>query len=240
MKYKKKHIIDTNKKLIIKELFDDVSSKYDLMNDLMSFGLHRVWKRSLIENLKNEKANEILDLAGGTGDISRALAKKFIDSNVYLYDLSFKMILHGRNSKTLKPKNLFFLNGSADQLAFKDNSIDIITIAFGLRNFSNLERCILECNRVLKYGKKIFVLEFSPSVNEFINPYYEFYSKNIIPMIGRKVANNKDAYKYLVDSIKNFPHNLELEKIFTKNGFFCYNRIKYLGGIAYLNIFTKI
>jgi len=240
MKYKKKHIIDTNKKLIIKELFDDVSSKYDLMNDLMSFGLHRVWKRSLIENLKNEKANEILDLAGGTGDISRALAKKFIDSNVYLYDLSFKMILHGRNSKTLKPKNLFFLNGSADQLAFKDNSIDIITIAFGLRNFSNLERCILECNRVLKYGKKIFVLEFSPSVNEFINPYYEFYSKNIIPMIGRKVANNQDAYKYLVDSIRNFPHNLELEKIFTKNGFFCYNRIKYLGGIAYLNIFTKI
>ena len=240
MKYKKKHIIDTNKKLIIKELFDDVSSKYDLMNDLMSFGLHRVWKRSLIENLKNEKANEILDLAGGTGDISRALAKKFIDSNVYLYDLSFKMILHGRNSKTLKQKNLFFLNGSADQLAFKDNSIDIITIAFGLRNFSNLERCILECNRVLKYGKKIFVLEFSPSVNEFINPYYEFYSKNIIPMIGRKVANNQDAYKYLVDSIRNFPHNLELEKIFTKNGFFCYNRIKYLGGIAYLNIFTKI
>ena len=240
MKYKKKNIIDTNKKLIIKELFDDVSSKYDLMNDLMSFGLHRVWKRSLIENLKNEKANEILDLAGGTGDISRALAKKFIDSNVYLYDLSFKMILHGRKSKTLKPKNLFFLNGSADQLAFKDNSIDIITIAFGLRNFSNLERCILECNRVLKYGKKIFVLEFSPSVNEFINPYYEFYSKNIIPMIGRKVANNQDAYKYLVDSIRNFPHNLELEKIFTKNGFFCYNRIKYLGGIAYLNIFTKI
>ena len=240
MKYKKKNIIDTNKKLIIKELFDDVSSKYDLMNDLMSFGLHRVWKRSLIENLKNEKANEILDLAGGTGDISRALAKKFIDSNVYLYDLSFKMILHGRNSKTLKPKNLFFLNGSADQLAFKDNSIDIITIAFGLRNFSNLERCILECNRVLKYGKKIFVLEFSPSVNEFINPYYEFYSKNIIPMIGRKVANNQDAYKYLVDSIRNFPHNLELEKIFTKNGFFCYNRIKYLGGIAYLNIFTKL
>ena len=240
MKYKKKNIIDTNKKLIIKELFDDVSSKYDLMNDLMSFGLHRVWKRSLIENLKNEKANEILDLAGGTGDISRALAKKFIDSNVYLYDLSFKMILHGRNSKTLKPKNLFFLNGSADQLAFKDNSIDIITIAFGLRNFSNLERCILECNRVLKYGKKISVLEFSPSVNEFINPYYEFYSKNIIPMIGRKVANNQDAYKYLVDSIRNFPHNLELEKIFTKNGFFCYNRIKYLGGIAYLNIFTKI
>ena len=240
MKYKKKHIIDTNKKLVIKELFDDVSSKYDLMNDLMSFGLHRVWKRSLIENLKNEKASEILDLAGGTGDISRALAKKFIDSNVYLYDLSFKMILHGRNSKTLKPKNLFFLNGSADQLAFKDNSIDIITIAFGLRNFSNLERCILECNRVLKYGKKIFVLEFSTSVNEFINPYYEFYSKNIIPMIGRKVANNQDAYKYLVDSIRNFPHNLELEKIFTKNGFFCYNRIKYLGGIAYLNIFTKI
>ena len=240
MKYKKKNIINTNKKLVIKELFDDVSNKYDLMNDLMSFGLHRIWKKSLIRNLKNEKANKILDLAGGTGDISRAIAKKFIDSKVYLYDLSLKMILHGRNFKKPRLKNLFLLNGSADQLAFKDSSIDVITIAFGLRNFSNLERCILECNRVLRYGKKLYVLEFSPSVNDFISPYYEYYSNNIIPMIGRKVANNQDAYKYLVDSIRNFPHNLELENLFTKNGFFCYNRIKYLGGIAYLNIFTKL
>ncbi len=210
------------------------------MNDVMSFGLHRIWKKNLIHSLKKEKAEIILDLAGGTGDISYELARNFSNSLVYLYDLSFEMISKGKAFKRGSYKNLFFVNGSADKLAFKDNSVDMITIAFGLRNFSQIDRCIKECKRVLKVGKKIYILEFSPSVSELINPLYEFYSFKIIPIIGKRVANNQEAYQYLVDSIKNFPHNLELENIFTKNGFFCYNRKKYFGGIAYLNIFTKI
>ena len=240
MKYNNKKIIDYNKKNIIKKLFNDVSKKYDLMNDIMSLGLHRFWKRDLIKEVKKEKAKIILDLAGGTGDISNSLARIFSNSSIYLYDLSFEMISYGKANKKTFYKNLFYINGSADQLSFKDNSLDIITIVFGLRNFSELEKCIKECKRVLKYGKKIFVLEFSPSVNSSIDPFYEYYSSKIIPIIGKKVAKNKDAYQYLVESIRNFPHNAELENIFTKNGFFCYNRKKYLGGIAYLNIFTKI
>ncbi|PPR27234.1 MAG: Ubiquinone/menaquinone biosynthesis C-methyltransferase UbiE [Alphaproteobacteria bacterium MarineAlpha9_Bin4] len=240
MRYNNKLISDRNKKKIIKNLFNDVSHKYDLMNDLMSLRLHRLWKKDLIKKVKKEKAKVILDLAGGTGDISSSLAKHFKSGSVYLYDLSFEMISFAKNNKNISYKNLFYINASADQLAFKDSTVDIITLAFGLRNFSNLEKCIRECRRVLKYGKKIYVLEFSPSVNEMISPLYEYYSSKIIPVIGKKVANNKSAYEYLIDSIKNFPQNKELENIFTKNGFFCYNRKKYLGGVAYLNIFTKI
>ena len=171
MKYNNKSIIGRNKKNIIKELFNDVSKSYDLMNDIMSLGLHRIWKRDLIKKIKKEKAEVILDLAGGTGDISIYLAKYFSNSSIYLYDLSFEMISYGKIYKKPNYKNLFYINGSADQIAFKDNSIDIITIVFGLRNFSDIEKCVLECKRVLKYGKKIYILEFSPSVNQLIDPF---------------------------------------------------------------------
>ena len=240
MRYNNKTILESNKKLIIKKLFNDVSKKYDLMNDIMSFRLHRVWKRDLIKKVKKEEEKVILDLAGGTGDISISLASHLKESMIFLYDLSLKMIKHGKINKKVHKNNLFFINGSAEQLSFKDNSIDLITLAFGLRNFSNKEICIKECRRVLKYGKRIYVLEFSPTVNELLAPIYKYYSLKIIPFIGEKIANNKEAYKYLIDSINEFPHNQELENIFTKNGFFCYNRIKYFGGIAYLNVFSKV
>ena len=240
MEYKNSKILESNKKKIIKDLFNDVSKKYDLMNDIMSFGLHRLWKRDLIKSVKREKEKIILDLAGGTGDIGSALANQLTNSMIFLYDLSLKMIVHGKKNKNILNNNLFLINGSADQLAIKNNSIDLITLAFGLRNFSDKEKCIKECRRVLKYGKKIYVLEFSPTINELIAPLYNYYSLKIIPFVGEKVANNKAAYKYLIESINEFPHNQELENIFTKNGFFCYNRKKYFGGIAYLNIFSKI
>ena len=240
MEYKNSKISESNKKKIIKDLFNDVSKKYDLMNDIMSFGLHRLWKRDLIKSVKREKEKIILDLAGGTGDIGSALANQLTNSMIFLYDLSLKMIVHGKKNKNILNNNLFLINGSADQLAIKNNSIDLITLAFGLRNFSDKEKCIKECRRVLKYGKKIYVLEFSPTINELIAPLYNYYSLKIIPFIGEKIANNKAAYKYLIESINDFPHNQELENIFTKNGFFCYNRKKYFGGIAYLNIFSKI
>ena len=240
MKYNNKKILESNKKLIIKKLFNDVSKKYDLMNDIMSLGLHRVWKKDLIKKAQREKEKIILDLAGGTGDIGISLASHLKKSMVFLYDLSLKMIEHGKSSKKSYKNNLFFINGTADQLAFRDNSVDLITLAFGLRNFANKEKCIKECRRVLKYGKRIYVLEFSPTVNELVAPLYKYYCLKIIPYIGERVANNKEAYKYLIESIYEFPHNQELENIFTKNGFFCYNRIKYLGGVAYLNIFSKV
>ena len=148
MKYKNKKILPNNKIDLIKKLFDDVSNKYDLMNDVMSLGLHRIWKKDFLKDVIKEKGNTVLDLAGGTGDISVPLAKHFKNSKIILYDLSFEMIMSGVNKLNIKPKNLYYLNGSAEELSIKDSSIDIVTIAFGLRNFSNLDICIREIKRV--------------------------------------------------------------------------------------------
>ena len=240
MKYSNKIINFGNKKSIIKKLFNDVSKNYNKMNDLMSLGMHRAWKNDMIEQLKGEKAKIILDLAGGTGDVALKLAKKFKDSRIIVYDLSENMILESKKKLFEYKNRIEQINGSAEQIAIEDNSIDLITLSFGLRNFSNIEESIRECYRVLKYGKKIFCLEFSPSFSNTIKPFYDLYSYKIIPLLGKKVAKNEEAYIYLSDSIRNFPHNRELKRIFTKNGFFCYNNKKYLGGIAYLNTFCKV
>ncbi len=240
MKYNTKNINLKNKKGIIKDLFNDVSNNYDKMNDLMSFGMHRVWKRDMINELKNEKAQVILDLAGGTGDISRNLAKIYTESLIIIYDLSINMMFDSQKNLHKYQNKIKYINGSAEEIALRNDSVDLITLSFGLRNFSDIEKSVKECHRVLKFGKKLFCLEFSPSYNGLIKPLYDFYSYKVIPKIGKRVAKNEDAYLYLTESIRNFSHNNELRKIFTKNGFFCYNKKKYLGGIAYLNTFCKV
>ena len=235
----KKLVDKKTKNKLVKKLFNKVSPKYDLMNDLMSFGLHRFWKRNLIKNIKSNNPSLILDLAGGTGDISQLLSQKFSKSNIVLYDLSYEMIQKSKN-KTFG-NNIYCINGSAEAICFPNNCIDVITyLSFGLRNFSNIEKAIEECYRVLKYGGKLYCLEFSPSYNKLLKPAYNFYSTNIIPKIGKFVGKNEDAYQYLVESIESFYHNPELKNIFNKYGFFCYTEKKYLSGIAILNVFSKV
>ena len=237
-KFGKKIVEITTKKNLVKSLFNEVSKKYDLMNDLMSFGLHRLWKKDLIQNIDAIKPSLILDLAGGTGDITKQLSKKFKQSTIINYDLSYEMIKKAKYR--IKNKNLFFINGSAELISLPNNCIDLVTLSFGLRNFSNIELAIQECYRILKYGGKVYCLEFSPSYSKYIKPSYDFYSNKIIPKIGKLVAKNENAYKYLTDSIQSFYYNPELKNIFNKNGFFCYTEKKYLGGIAILNVFSKV
>ena len=234
----KKIVEKETKKILVKNLFNNVSLTYDLMNDLMSLGLHRLWKKDLLKNIKVKNPTLIIDLAGGTGDISLLLSKKFPASTILAYDLSFAMIESSK--KKLAKSNVKLINGSAEFMAFPNNSVDIITLSFGLRNFSNIEKSIKECNRILKYGGKLYCLEFSPSINHSVKPFYDFYSYKLIPKIGKIIANNEGAYQYLTDSIRNFPHNPELKNIFNNNGFFCYSDKSYLGGIAILNIFSKV
>ncbi len=234
----KKIVASKTKKILIKKLFNSASKQYDLMNDLMSFGLHRFWKKDLVNKIKGTKPSVILDLAGGTGDISFLLSKKFSDSSIIIYDLSFNMMQYSRKKNIVD--NISYINGSAEQMAIEDNCIDLITLSFGLRNFSNIEKAIKECYRILKYGGKIYCLEFSPSYNKSIKSLYDIYSDKVIPKIGKIVAKNQDAYQYLVDSIQTFPQNPELKNIFNKIGFFCYSETRYLGGIAILNIFSKV
>ena len=226
---------------LIKELFNTVATKYDIMNDLMSFGLHRLWKKHLINYIRKDKPRKILDLAGGTGDVGNSISEINKDSLIIIYDISINMLINSSLKKnSLNKKNITYVNGSAENLAIADNSLDCITLTFGLRNFSQPEKAIKECYRTLKYGGKIYCLEFSPSYSHRIKPLYDWYSHKIIPTIGRVVAKNEGAYTYLVESIRNFYHNPELVKIFNKNGFFCYNKKIFLGGIAYLNIFSKV
>ena len=238
VKFGKKIVEVKTKKELVKSLFNKVSTQYDLMNDLMSFGLHRLWKKDLIKNIDTLNPSLILDLAGGTGDISKQLSKKFKQSTIIIYDLSYEMIKKAKYR--VKNKNIFYINGSAELISLPDNCVDLITLSFGLRNFSNIKVAIKECYRVLKFGGKIYCLEFSPSYSTLIKPSYDFYSNKIIPKIGKLVAKNENAYKYLTDSIQSFYFNPELKNIFNKNGFFCYTEKKYLGGIAILNVFSKV
>ena len=240
LEYKKFAIKTSNKKKVIKNLFNDVSAKYDLMNDIMSFGLHRLWKKDMLRFLRKEKPDLILDLAGGTGDISLLMTKIYNNIEIIIYDLSIKMILQSKKQFYSAANKIFYINGSAEEMALSNESVDLITLAFGIRNFSSIEKAVNECYRILKYGGKIYCLEFSPSSNLDLLPFYNIYTSKVIPNIGKFVAKNEDAYRYLVDSIKNFPHNIELKNIFKNSGFFCYNQRRYLGGIAYLNIFCKI
>ncbi len=237
-KFGKKIVEIKIKKVLVKNLFNNVSDQYDLMNDLMSFGLHRIWKKSLIKNIDIVSPSIILDLAGGTGDISKQLSKKYKKSTIIIYDLSYEMIK--KSQERIINKNIIYINGSAELIALPDNSIDLITISFGIRNFANIDEAIKECFRVLKYGGKLYCLEFSPSYSKFLKPTYDFYSNNIIPKIGKLIAKNESAYQYLSDSIQSFYLNPELKNIFNKNGFFCYTDINYLGGIAILNVFSKV
>ena len=237
-KFGKKIVKIATKKNLVKSLFNEVSKQYDLMNDLMSFGLHRLWKKDLIQNIDAIKPSLILDLAGGTGDITKHLSKKFKQSTIINYDLSYEMIKKAKYR--IKNKNLFFINGSAELISLPNNCTDLVTLSFGLRNFSNIELAIQECYRILKYGGKVYCLEFSPSYSKYIKSSYNFYSNKIIPKIGKLVAKNENAYRYLTDSIQSFYYNPELKNIFNKNGFFCYTEKKYLGGIAILNVFSKV
>ena len=220
VKFGKKIVEIKTKKELVKSLFNKVSNQYDLMNDLMSFGLHRLWKKDLIQNIDALYPSLILDLAGGTGDISKQLSRKFRKSTIIIYDLSYEM--QKKAKYKINNKNLFYINGSAELMSLPNNCVDFITLSFGLRNFSNIELAIQECYRILKYGGKIYCLEFSPSYSKLIKPSYDYYSSKIIPKIGKLIAKNENAYQYLTDSIHNFYHNPELKNIFNKNGFFCY------------------
>ena len=223
------------KKKNINKIFQSVASKYDLMNDLMSFGLHRNWKKkfvSLIElNLK--KKNIMLDLGCGTGDIFYEIMKKSFLNNNYLaclVDPNIEMMNYG--IKKLKSKNLVWLASYGEKLPFKNNKFDLVTMSFSLRNVQNIDITLNEINRVLKKNGQFLCLEFGKVNNLVINTIYKIYSDNFIPMIGKKVTGNKEAYEYLIESIKKFPSQEEIYKILKLKKFYKINYYNLNFGIA--------
>lgn len=229
MSQKKNKVIDfgykeisiDKKKHLVKDVFDKVASRYDFVNDISSFGLHRYWKNELIYSLAPQKHQVLADLAGGTGDI----AKRFLlngGGKADIIDINFNMIQRGL-SKSIS-NNLRHLVGNCETIPIKDNTYDRVTIAFGLRNITYREKALEEIYRILKPGGRFMCLEFSHVENKLMKKLYDIWSFKFLPSLGELVSDNRKAYQYLVESIRVFPNQEELSYLMTKTNF---SRVKY-------------
>ena len=192
----------------VAEVFHSVASKYDMMNDLMSMGVHRIWKRLTIEKSGVRRGYSVLDLAGGTGDLTAKFSKIVGDSGqVVLGDINDSMLKVGRSRLTDMGiiGNVKYVQANAESLPFPDNSFDCITIAFGLRNVTDKDAALASMFRVLKPGGRLLILEFSKPIAPGLSPLYDFYSFNILPFMGKLVANDSESYRYLAESISMHP-----------------------------------
>jgi demethylmenaquinone methyltransferase/2-methoxy-6-polyprenyl-1,4-benzoquinol methylase len=200
----------------VADVFHSVANKYDLMNDVMSLGLHRLWKRFTIAESGVRLNQTVLDIAGGTGDLTRAFAKKVgPNGHVILADINEKMLQHGRQRLTDQGivGNVTYVQADAEHLPFPDNYFDCITIAFGLRNVTDKLAALRSMYRVLKPGGKCLVLEFSKPVLPLLNSIYDTYSFKIIPKLGAWISHDEKSYQYLVESIRMHPDQLTLQKM---------------------------
>jgi demethylmenaquinone methyltransferase/2-methoxy-6-polyprenyl-1,4-benzoquinol methylase len=196
----------TEKARRVVQVFSSVANNYDLMNDLMSLGLHRIWKHFAIELCHVRPGQKVLDLAGGTGDLARRLATAVGDSGqVVLADINRAMLEVGRERLLDQGVLVNFAQVNAETLPFADNRFDLITIAFGLRNVTDKEKALAAMYRVLKPGGRLMVLEFSQVQVPPLRPLYDFYSFRVLPMLGQWVAKDADSYRYLAESIRMHP-----------------------------------
>ena len=203
---------------LVNNVFNSVSSKYDLMNDIMSLGLHRVWKNRLIEWIAPNENQIFVDVATGTGDIPRLINKKNKNkSSIYCVEPNKRMLERGK-SRLKDHKNIKWFNNSAEDLPFSDEMFDIYSISFGLRNTTDIPKTLDEAFRVLKPGGRFFCLEFSKVENEIINFFYDKYSK-LLPQAGKIVVGNNEPYDYLVKSIKDFYNQEDLSKLLKNSRF---------------------
>ena len=204
---------EDEKTRLVREVFDNVASRYDLMNDLMSGGIHRRWKADLIARLQPRPGEFLLDLAGGTGDIARRfLGRAGKTGQVIVCDINASMVAAGRD-RALDDgvlSGITWLVGNAEELPIADSSIDCCTISFGLRNVTHKQQALEEARRVLKPGGRFFCLEFSRVEAPVLRQLYDIYSFNVLPRLGAVIARDRDAYQYLVESIRRFPPQAEL------------------------------
>ena len=212
----------SEKQILVNNVFDTVASKYDLMNDLISFGIHRLWKNDLINWLAPQSTQNLADIAGGTGDI----AKKFLEAgggSAHVYDINQEMLNAGQ-IKNNKIKKIKWTIASAENLPSSEFSFERATMGFGLRNITNRVKALKEVYRILKPGGRFICLEFSHLESDVIKKFYDTWSFNFMPSIGKKITGNKDAYTYLVESIRQFPTQPELAQMFSEAGF---SRVRY-------------
>ena len=223
----------------VRGVFDSVASKYDVMNDLMSGGLHRAWKAYTVMVANLKEGDKALDIAGGTGDLSMAFAKKVGPTGTVVHtDINEAMLRVGRDRLTDKGILLPTLVCDAEKLPFPDNHFNLVSVAFGLRNMTHKDVALKEMNRVLKPGGKLLVLEFS-KVAKPLEKVYDWYSFNILPKMGSMVAGDPDSYRYLAESIRMHPGQEELKTMMQGAGFGHVDYHNMSAGIVALHVGIK-
>lgn len=223
---------------MVADVFHSVAARYDLMNDLMSGGIHRIWKRFTIELSGVRKGNAVLDIAGGTGDLAAKFAQLVgPEGRVVLADINDSMLRVGRDKllDTGNLANIEFVQADAQFLPFPDESFDCITIAFGLRNVTDKDLALRSMLRVLKPGGRLLVLEFSKPSNPLLSKAYDTYSFNILPVMGKLVTNDSDSYQYLAESIRKHPDQATLKDMMEDAGFSKCEYHNMTGGVVALH-----
>jgi demethylmenaquinone methyltransferase/2-methoxy-6-polyprenyl-1,4-benzoquinol methylase len=220
---------------LVAGVFHSVAAKYDLMNDLMSAGIHRVWKRFTLELSGVRRGDRVLDIAGGTGDLAAKFSRLVgPEGNVVLADINDSMLKVGRDKLTDRGivGNINYVQANAEALPFPDNSFDCITIAFGLRNVTDKDKALRSMLRVLKPGGRLLVLEFSKPGNELLSKAYDTYSFKVLPTMGKLITNDADSYRYLAESIRMHPDQETLKQMMSEAGFARCEFYNMTGGIV--------
>jgi len=230
---------ETEKARRVRGVFDSVASRYDLMNDLMSVGLHRAWKAYTVMVANVQPGQQVLDIAGGTGDLAKAFAQRVGSSGqVVLSDINEAMLRTGRDRLLDEGCALNSIVCDAEHLPFGDASFDLVSVAFGLRNMTHKEVALTEMNRVLKPGGKLLVLEFS-RVAKPLEKAYDWYSFKVLPRIGQWVAGDADSYRYLAESIRMHPGQEDLKQLMRASGFGHVDYHNLTGGMVALHVGIK-
>lgn len=216
-----KSVTPEQKTGLVIDVFDSVADSYDVMNDLMSMGVHRIWKDQLIRQIRPRPEYKYLDVAGGTGDIAFRIRKVTGGADITVCDLNAEMLRVGRDRATDRGwlNDFEWVVGNAESMPIEDESVDVYTIAFGLRNVTHIDKALADAYRVLKPGGRFFCLEFSHVEEPFLAKMYDAYSYRVIPKIGQMVAKDRDSYQYLVESIRKFPNQNALQRRLYHAGF---------------------
>ncbi len=230
---------EDDKAKAVRGVFDSVATKYDVMNDLMSVGMHRAWKAYTVLVANVGQGQRVLDIAGGTGDLALAFAPKVGTTGQVIHtDINEAMLREGRNRLLDAGVNLPTLACDAEHLPFADGYFDIVTVAFGLRNMTHKDAALLEMNRVLKPGGKLLVLEFS-RVAKPLSKIYDWYSFKVLPKLGKFIANDDASYQYLAESIRMHPDQEALKAMMLKGGFGHVDYHNMSGGVVALHVAIK-
>ena len=236
---------EAEKKGLVQGVFSSVAQKYDLMNDLMSAGVHRLWKDAMVEWLNPRPGWSVLDVAGGTGDIAFRIADlvraRGGEARITVCDINSHMLSEGvRRAAARDEHAIEWIEADAEQLPIADSSMDAYTIAFGIRNFTHIDRALDEARRVLKPGGRFLCLEFSRVEAPGLDALYDVYSCNVLPRLGQAVARDGDAYRYLVESIRRFPPQAQFAKMIERAGLAQVKVRNLTGGVAAMHSAWKI